>query len=51
MLSQAIVFPGERSRDTMLRKLLILLTVEDNSRTFCDCTFWLETMNDKIDSI
>ena len=55
--SQAIVFLVEGNRITVLDKIPILLTVEDDPKTFCeamasrDIAFWKEAVNDEMDSI
>ena len=57
MSSQAIVFLIEGNRDNVLNKILILLNIEEDPKTFKeaivsrDVAFWKEAINDEIDSI
>ena len=57
MSSQAIVFLMEGNRDNVLNKILILLNIEEDPKTFKeamasrDVAFWKEAINDEIDSI
>lgn len=56
MSSQGIIFLVEGSKDAMLRKILILLNIEDAPKTFGeatslrDITFWEEAINNEMDS-
>ena len=55
--SQAIVFLVEGDRQFLLDKIPILLTVEDDPKTFSeamksrDASFWREAINDEMDSL
>ncbi|XP_071920799.1 uncharacterized protein [Coffea arabica] len=55
--SQAIVFLVEGDRQFLLDKIPVLLTVEDDPKTFSeamksrDASFWREAINDEMDSL
>lgn len=54
MSSQPIVFLVQGSRDDVLRKISMLLSIEDKPKTFHDSVskdiaIWKEAINDKID--
>ena len=57
MSSQAIIFLLEENRDDVLNKILILLNIEEDPKTFKeamtsrDVSFWKEAINDEMDSI
>jgi hypothetical protein len=57
MSSQAIVFLMEGNRDNVLNKILILLNIEEDLKTFKeamasrDVVFWKKAINDEMNSI